>query len=181
MCTARAQHLPRCITPWLPYLQGLFEQAIERLEAVASRLEASEARLSGAAPPAPMPARQSTGNAAPTAPAAAKSRAVPGCSITAPAAPAGASDSVAAYDALVVPVLRALVDAGASLGPDVGKATQIINRAFEVSGCTALFVSCETAADIHAPQSAPSACSQLEGSHVASLDRLIHLRRMSGS
>ncbi len=118
-------------------MQGLFEQAIERLEAVASRLEASEARLSGAAQPVQIPARQSTAIAASAAPAAAKSRAVPGCSITAPTAPAGRSDSVAAYDALVLPVLRALVDAGTTLGPDVGKATQIINRAFEVSGCTA--------------------------------------------
>ena len=55
-----------------------------------------------------------------------------GCSITAPEAKTAGADAVAAYDALVMPTLRALVDSGATLGPDVGKVTEIINTAFEV-------------------------------------------------
>ena len=115
------------------YPQGLFELAIERLEAVASRLEASEARLSGAAPQAPLRAPQSTANAGPAVPTAPINRAVSGCSITAPAATATSSDSVAAYDQLVMPPLSALAEAGAMLGPDVGAVTQIIDTAFKVS------------------------------------------------
>ena len=117
-----------------PCLQGLFELAIERLEAVASRLEVSEARLSGAAPQAPLRAPQSTANAGPAVHTAPVSRAVSGCSITAPTPSANGSDTVAAYDQLVMPPLRALVEAGSTLGPDVGAITQIIDTAFKVSG-----------------------------------------------
>ena len=114
-------------------MQGLFEQALDRLESVASRLEASEARLSGAAPPTVACVPQSSANAGPAVPAAAKSHPVAGCSITAPAFQTAGADSVAAYDELVMPALRALVGSGATLGPDVGKATQIIDKAFQVS------------------------------------------------
>ncbi len=100
---------------------------------MASRLEASEARLSGAAPQAPLRAPQSTANAGPSVPAPPPRHAVSGCSITAPAATPPGSDSVAAYGQLVMPPLTALVEAGATLGPDVGHITQIINTAFKVS------------------------------------------------
>ena len=60
-----------------------------------------------------------------------------GCSITAPAAsaPAQATGSGAAeqaYDAMVGPALGAFLSSGEQLGPEVEKASQAINQAFQV-------------------------------------------------
>ena len=68
---------------------------------------------------------------APGPPAAqpATSRAVAGCSITAPAG-GGGGEGVAAYDADVMPVLDRFMAAASSLGDDVAKPSTIVRDAF---------------------------------------------------
>jgi len=114
----------------------MFEQAVSRLEAVALRLEAAEGRLSGrpagslpppppvAAAAAPPAAHAATVGAAPQT-----SRAVTGCSITAPTAAAGGG--LAAYNSEVMPKLDAFMVAAAPLGDDVGKPSAVVKAAFD--------------------------------------------------
>lgn len=75
------------------------------------------------------PAANAAPAVAPPAAQPAASRAVAGCSITAPEG-GGSAEGLAAYDSEVVPVVERFMAAASSLGEDVAKPSNIVRDAF---------------------------------------------------
>ena len=135
-------------------------------------VRAPQTRLSGqpagsvaaAAPsavsPAPAPG--------PSAAQPAASRAVAGCSITAPAG-SGGGESIAAYDADVMPVLERFIAAASSLGEDVAKPSSIVRDAF--AGAFQLITRC--ARTLHLRQQGTTTTSARTGKELAQDSELI--------
>lgn len=126
-------------TTALVHMTGMFENAVSRLEAIALRLEATEARLGkggGSRTVQAAPAASAQPQSPPLLshlqqPQQVQSRQPPsGCSITSPTAP-NLSASTAAYDQQVIAALTEFVEAAKDLGEGVKAPTAIVEAAFQ--------------------------------------------------